>query len=115
MSKRRNSSADETPENLEDHSVLITGEWSDEPSKHFEEDMVKEEPAEKEQEPVIEVATIPEPAARSISIRVWATLVPEKWDQLAGFRSYAKRLGLGPLTVNEWREAFNTFSNRPVN
>ena len=37
-----------------------------------------------------------------------------RWDQMAGFKSHAQRQKMGPLSIPEWREAFNSFMKRPV-
>lgn len=39
----------------------------------------------------------------------------KKYDQLAGFKAYAKLNNLGPLTVPAWQDAFNAFLNKPTN
>ena len=49
-----------------------------------------------------------------IQFRVWEKITPTKEDQVAGFRSYAKRKGLGPLTPTEWQSEFQKFMQRPV-
>ena len=49
-----------------------------------------------------------------VALRVFIASGGKRWDQMAGFKSYAIRLKLGPLSISEWREAFNDFMNRPV-
>lgn len=55
-----------------------------------------------------------EPVIPKIALRVFLKIAGAKWDQLAGFNHYAKRQGLGPMTVPEWREAFQTFKTKPM-
>ena len=111
MAKRKNRNSDKEPEILDDNAVDEEAVYP-EPLEMLP--IPAEEP-EPEEKPKAETQQPEEPQANAIALRVWLTLVPEKWDQLAGFRSHAKRLALGPLTVNEWREEFNAFLNRPVN
>jgi hypothetical protein len=55
-----------------------------------------------------------EPVQPVVSLKVFVQTSGKKWDQLAGFKHYAKICGLGPLTILEWRKAFNDFMNRPT-
>lgn len=56
----------------------------------------------------------PEALEPQIELRVFEKIAGPKWDQLAGFKSYAKRLKLGPLSVREWRRALAEFQEKPV-
>lgn len=56
----------------------------------------------------------PEPRLPRISLRVFEKIVGLKWDQFAGFRHHAKKNNLGPLTVPEWRMAFQAFKTEPT-
>jgi hypothetical protein len=49
-----------------------------------------------------------------VSLRVFIASGGMRWDQMAGFKSYAMRNKMGPLSIPEWREAFNAFQKRPV-
>ena len=56
----------------------------------------------------------PEPSLPRIHFRVFEKVAGAKWDQLAGFRSHAKSNNLGPMTIPEWREAFQAYKNKPT-
>jgi hypothetical protein len=56
---------------------------------------------------------VKEPSA-AMALRVFATLAGPKWDQMAGFVSYAGRHKLGPMSMEEWQAAFVQFQNRAV-
>lgn len=49
-----------------------------------------------------------------VPLKVFLNIFGKKWDQMAGFKHYAKKQCLGPLTVKEWREAFQSFMDRPT-
>jgi len=49
-----------------------------------------------------------------INLRVYATLSGRKWDQMAGFVSYANRNKLGPMTVQNWNLVYEVFQGTPV-
>jgi hypothetical protein len=55
-----------------------------------------------------------EPAKPVVSLQVFLQIAGKKWDQLAGFKQHATKNNLGPLTVPDWRKAFNDFMNRPT-
>ena len=56
----------------------------------------------------------PKPQLPKIALRVFEKLAGPKWDQLAGFKLYAKKNRLGPMTVPEWREALQAFRDKPT-
>ena len=56
----------------------------------------------------------PKEAKPLVALSVFSAIFGPKWDQLAGFKYYAKKNKLGPLTVLEWRQAFADFMNRPT-
>lgn len=67
--------------------------------------------------PSAEVApALPKPVEPSdlMPLRVYATIAGPKWDQMAGFVSFALRNKLGPCTMQQWREHFERFKNRTV-
>ena len=70
-----------------------------------------EEAPEPEKEPEPE-PSFPEPAR--VPLRVFIASSGVKWDQMAGFKAYAKRTNLGPLSITDWRKAFTDFQKRPV-
>lgn len=74
----------------------------------------KEEVPEKQKKnpPPPQAVVQPEPAR--VPLRVFLVCCGIKWDQMAGFKSYAKRLKLGPLSILEWRQALADFQKRPV-
>jgi len=49
-----------------------------------------------------------------VSLKVFIASGGIRWDQMAGFKSYALRQKMGPLSIPEWREAYNQFSKRPA-
>jgi hypothetical protein len=61
----------------------------------------------------VEVAPVLEPA-NVVALRVYITLCGQKWDQMAGFVSHARRLALGPMTVEAWRAEYQKFQSKPV-
>jgi len=61
----------------------------------------------------VEVTPIPHPAD-VVALRVYITLAGPKWDQMAGFVSYARRLALGPMTVEAWQAEYQKFQSKPV-
>jgi len=60
------------------------------------------------------VPNLPEPPKPLISLRVFSAMTGVRWDQAAGFLSYAKMKKMGPLTMEEWQAEFQKFNNRPV-
>jgi len=54
------------------------------------------------------------PIKEYLALRVFATIAGPKWDQMAGFVSYAQRMKLGPLTMESWQEEFKKFQEKPV-
>lgn len=61
--------------------------------------------------------TVPSPKKRdpnAVALRVYVTAGNKRYDKTAGFQNYAKRMGLGPMTIPEWREAEKKFQNLPV-
>lgn len=69
------------------------------------------EPA-KEPEPVV----VPEvkPVESRVALRVYLAACTHRWEQMAGFKVEAKNLGLGPRSMREWEEAYQTHLKRPV-
>ena len=64
---------------------------------------------------IIKPVVVPtEPAKPVVSLKVFLQISGQKWDQMAGFKHYAKLRCLEPLTVPEWRKAFTDFMNRPT-
>lgn len=49
-----------------------------------------------------------------IALRVYATLAGPKWDQMAGFVSFARRQHLGPMTVEAWQAEYKKFQDKPI-
>jgi len=104
--KEKEADALDAVDSLDGDAVIPTEESEPEP--------IPEIPETKEPEPVPEVPE-PEPLLPKIQLRVFEKIAGPKWDQLAGFKLYAKKQGLGPMTVPEWREAFQAFKNKPTN
>ncbi len=57
----------------------------------------------------------PEPQKAIVPLVVFLKVAGPKWDQLAGFKHYAKKNSLGPMSVEEWRAALKHFMNKPMN
>jgi len=55
-----------------------------------------------------------EPVKPKVRLEVFLRIAGPRWDQLAGFKHYAKRNNLGPLTVQEWRDALQAYKTRPT-
>jgi hypothetical protein len=47
-------------------------------------------------------------------LKVFIPLSGKKADQMAGFAHHAKKKKLGPMTIPQWREAFERFQNEPM-
>lgn len=77
-----------------------------------ESDKKPEEPKE-----IPEKEEVKEPVSEKpkVSLQVFEKLSGMKFDQIAGFKQYAKREGLEPLTVLDWRKAFQKFMGKPTN
>lgn len=63
---------------------------------------------------IVQPEPMPELPKPVIPLKVFLQVFGKKWDQVAGFVHYAKANKLEPLTVVEWREAFEAFMNRPT-
>jgi hypothetical protein len=63
-----------------------------------------------------EVASEPPPPPPPIAVPldVFASACGKKWDQLAGFKLWAKNQGLKRLPMKEWKAQFETFLSRPI-
>ena len=69
--------------------------------------------------PVEVVESEPEPPPvvvekPAVALKVFLVIAGPKWDQLAGFKSYATQQKLGPRSVPEWREELQKFMNKPT-
>lgn len=64
--------------------------------------------------PTLEKAVASSPVPEYIALRVFATIAGPKWDQMAGFVSHARRMKLGPLTMEAWQTEFKKFQEKPV-
>lgn len=49
-----------------------------------------------------------------VNLAVFCNLSGKKFDQIAGFRNYAKRKKLGPMTIPQWRKSMEEFHNKPM-
>lgn len=49
-----------------------------------------------------------------VRLEVFLKVAGPKWDQLAGFKLYAKKNKLGPMTIPEWRLALQQFMGKPT-
>lgn len=77
----------------------------------------EEEAPEEEEEAPEEV-----PAAKpsilnlpKINLKTFLIVHGKKADQMAMFAHHAKKVGLGPITIPEWRSEFEKYMNTPVN
>ncbi len=60
------------------------------------------------------VMIIVDPPKPKVPLDVFVASGSHKWDQMAGFVSYARAKKLGPLSIVEWRSAHSAFLNKPV-
>ena len=68
---------------------------------------------------------VPEPEAAAppksrlslprVPLQVFLVVSTAKPDQTAGFRRHAEKLGLGPMTVTEWKSEYKKFMEKPTN
>lgn len=56
----------------------------------------------------------PKKDPNAVTLRVFLSVAGAKQDQLAGFKHFATKQDLGPMTVKEWRQKYQDFMNRPV-
>lgn len=49
-----------------------------------------------------------------IPLKIFLQINGQKWDQTAGFKHYAKKNKLEPLTVDDWRKAYQAFMEKPT-
>ena len=49
-----------------------------------------------------------------VTLKIFSTVCGIKWDQLAGFKNYALREKLGPLSITDWKKELAAFRNRPT-
>lgn len=59
----------------------------------------------------------PAAPARNLSkvpLEVYCSASGVKWDQIAGFKAWAKRQKLGRLTMPQWKAKHDEFAARPV-
>lgn len=94
---------------VDQHDAEMRGEANDPPSsKPQQEPKAEEKPETKE-------AEAPEDDGRpKVELRVFIASGGIRWDQMAGFKSYAKRNKMGPRSIPEWRKALDAFMKRPV-
>jgi len=76
--------------------------------------MRKEEPKIEEVTPVVVEEKPMEPPKPVVPLKVFLQVFGMKWDQMAGFKYYATKQKLEPLTIEEWRKAFADFMNKPT-
>ena len=77
-------------------------EFPKEASVAFKKEIV--EPTKKEQAPT----------SGAVPLRAFVTASGKKWDQLAGFGQYARKMKMAPRSMSAWREEYQAFMNRPV-
>ena len=118
MAKRRSKQTEPKEAELEAPTEATTPETS-EPAAATEttsESTEAEAPAEADPEPKSgqsdPAPTGPAPAL--ILLRVFAAAGGVKWDQMAAFKHYATNQKLGPLSMKDWRAAYDAFLNRPI-
>jgi len=74
-------------------------------------DFEKKEIPEKKEKVFVAKDPIPEKHPK-VALNVFCRVAGRKWDQLSGFRQWAKNLG--SLTVTEWRKKLEEFDNKPT-
>lgn len=106
--------ADDEPEVVEESQEEAETPNGDKP----EEAMPANESIATESKPVAPEKTLMEASSDDglpkVALKVFIASGGIRWDQMAGFKSYATRLKMGPLSIPQWREAFNKFTKRPV-
>lgn len=91
---------------VDQHEAEMRGEANPPPTEP-----PKEEPKTKAK-PTVPV--MEDDGRPKVELRVFIASGGIRWDQMAGFKSYAKRNRMGPLSIPEWRKAFKEFMKRPV-
>jgi len=58
----------------------------------------------------------PQPVSPSalMTLRVFATIAGPKWDQMAGFVSWAQQRKMGAMSMAQWKHEYAKFQTRPV-
>ena len=112
----------DSPENLD--KDLISGDapddFEDAPEVQTEPEVVNETTPESEDaaRPVE-----PKPKQMPVSVHedkplvklaVFLKVAGPRWDQMAGFKQYAKRNQLGPMSIPEWRVELQKFMSKPT-
>lgn len=75
------------------------------------------EPPKVEAKPDPTTEVDPKPEGRvlqSVPLDIFIATYGARFDQVAGFKSYVRRMKMGPRTIPEWKEAMAAFQNRPV-
>lgn len=116
MAKRKKI---ETPAELEDSQDSTASSKADEVKPEVAAEKPAKLPAPAKAPAVEAKPAAPKEAPKDdgkpkVALRVFIASGGIRWDQMAGFKSYATRLKMGPLSIPEWREAFNKFMKRPV-
>jgi len=118
MGKKRSSTYQENlePEDLPEEDTPVG--WEDvEEVKPSEEITVPSAPIPdmlKDEEPLPEKEEVPVDTRPRVALKVFIASGGIRWDQMAGFKSYATRKKMGPLSIPEWRKAFSDFMTRSV-
>lgn len=56
----------------------------------------------------------PDKPAAYVRLEVFCRLTGLKWDRTAGFKHWAKKRRLGPMTVSDWWVKLKEFQSKPV-
>jgi len=50
----------------------------------------------------------------AIRLAVFLQIAGKKWDQMAGFKLYATKNKLGPMSIKEWQNELKNFMDTPT-
>lgn len=97
----------------DDDSPVLDSDVASEPAT--DEPAAPESSPETEPPPAQADAETPKPKGTPVSLDVFAaTFGQKRWDQVAGFKRWAKNNGLKRLTMAQWREKHAEFNARPI-
>ena len=94
---------DDSYKQIEPHDVIYK------PTEKSEDKIPVPDPQIVEDSSPITVDLLPK-----IALKIFERIAGPKWDQLAGFKQYAKANKLGPMSVPAWRGALAEFKNKPT-
>jgi hypothetical protein len=75
---------------------------------------VESKPEDEKQLNVEKAIPKQKPDLPKVPLNIYCNLSGKKFDQIAGFRSYAKSEKMGPMTIPQWKEKFIEFQKTPM-